>query len=75
MTEARCMKCKKQVEIKEEHEVLTKNNMRTARGVCPECGTKVCRILGKAKESTEDSTAGEKEEASLEEKSSDSRYF
>jgi len=34
MVEARCMKCKKQVEIK--------------KGVCPHCGTKVFRILGKA---------------------------
>jgi DNA-directed RNA polymerase subunit RPC12/RpoP len=48
MVEGRCMKCKKQVEIKDPAERVSKNNMRMAHGVCPHCGTKVCRILGKA---------------------------
>ncbi len=48
MVEARCMKCKKQVEIKNPEEVIMKNGMKAMKGVCPVCGTKVFRILGKA---------------------------
>ena len=48
MTEARCMKCRKQVEIKDPEEVVMKNGMKAVKGVCPDCGTKVFRILGKA---------------------------
>ena len=48
MTEGRCMKCKKQVEITDAKETVTKNNMRMLKGKCPVCGTTVCRILGKA---------------------------
>ena len=60
MAEARCMKCKKQVEIKDPVESVTKNNMRICKGVCPDCGTKVCRILGKAKEEENAKEAEEK---------------
>ncbi len=48
MVEARCMKCKKQVEIKNPEEVVMKNKMKAMKGVCPICGTKVFRIIGKA---------------------------
>ena len=48
MVQARCMKCKKQVEIKDPEEKISKNKMRMMKGVCPHCGTKVSRILGKA---------------------------
>ncbi len=48
MVEARCMKCRKQVEIKDPEEIVMKNGMKAVRGVCPVCGTKVFRILGKA---------------------------
>ena len=41
------MKCKKQVEIKNGAEVEMKNGMKAIKGVCPDCGTKVFRILGK----------------------------
>ncbi|MBW3004538.1 hypothetical protein KY310_01790 [Candidatus Woesearchaeota archaeon] len=47
--EGRCMKCKKQVKMKDAKEVTMKNKMKAAKGVCPHCGTKVFRILGKAK--------------------------
>ena len=47
MVKGRCMKCKMQVEIKSVQEVVMKNKMRAAKGVCPKCGTKVFRILGK----------------------------
>ena len=48
MVEARCMRCKKQVEIKNPEEVVMKNKMKAMKGVCPVCGTKVFRIIGKA---------------------------
>ena len=48
MPTARCMKCRKQVEIKDPEEVVMKNGMKAVKGVCPDCGTKVFRILGKA---------------------------
>ncbi|MFH1916466.1 MAG: DUF5679 domain-containing protein [Nanoarchaeota archaeon] len=42
------MKCKKQVQIKNGTEIRMKNGMKAMKGVCPACGTKVFRILGKA---------------------------
>jgi len=48
MPTGRCMKCKKQVEIQEGKETVTKNKMKLLKGKCPKCGTTVCRILGKA---------------------------
>ena len=47
MAEGRCMKCKKAVEIKNAQEVVMKNGMKAMKGECPECATKVFRILGK----------------------------
>ncbi len=37
-----------QVEIQGGKEVVWKNGMRAMEGKCVKCGTKVCRILGKA---------------------------
>jgi len=48
MVKGRCMKCQKQVEIKDGKEIVMKNKMKAMKGVCPKCGTKVFRILGKA---------------------------
>ena len=48
MAEGRCMKCKTAREIKDPTEVVMKNGMKAASGTCPECGTKIFRILGKA---------------------------
>ncbi len=48
MVKGRCMKCKAEVEIKDGKEVVMKNGMKAMKGVCPKCGTKVFRILGKA---------------------------
>jgi predicted RNA-binding Zn-ribbon protein involved in translation (DUF1610 family) len=48
MATGRCMKCRKIVEICDEKETITKNKRRMLKGVCPECGTVVCKILGKA---------------------------
>lgn len=49
MVEGRCMKCRKQVEIKNGEEVTLKNGMLAMKGECGTCGTKVFRILGKKK--------------------------
>lgn len=49
MPRGRCMKCKKEVDMKNSKEVTMKNGMRAAKGECGTCGTKVFRILGKAK--------------------------
>ena len=47
MAKGRCMKCKKEVEIKDGKEVVMKNGMKAMKGCCPDCATKVFRILGK----------------------------
>ena len=44
--EAYCVKCKEKRQI--EGQVEEKNGRRFAKGVCPVCGTKVTRIMGKA---------------------------
>jgi len=46
MTKARCMKCKKQVDMKGGKESKTKRGTKIAKGVCPICGTTVCRMGG-----------------------------
>ena len=48
MNEARCMKCKKNIEIKDVRGEVTKNGLKINKGICPVCGTKVARIVGKA---------------------------
>jgi hypothetical protein len=47
MFDARCMKCKKSVQIKDGHDVTMANGMKAIKGECPICGTKVFRIIGK----------------------------
>lgn len=48
--EGYCVKDKKKVQF--EGEVVTlKNGRQAAKGKCPECGTTVMRILGKAQAS------------------------
>ena len=44
--EAYCVKCKEKREFTGHVEEV--NNRRMAKGICPVCGTKVARILGKA---------------------------
>jgi predicted RNA-binding Zn-ribbon protein involved in translation (DUF1610 family) len=48
MPKGRCMKCKKEKEMKNSKEVIMKNGMKAAKGECPDCGTKMYRIIGKA---------------------------
>lgn len=41
-----CVKCKEKRDF--EGEVHVANGRRMAKGTCPQCGTKMNRILGKA---------------------------
>jgi DNA-directed RNA polymerase subunit RPC12/RpoP len=45
---AYCMKCRKEVEIKNPRDVKMKNGKPATQGLCSVCGTKVFRI-GKGK--------------------------
>lgn len=45
--EAYCVKCKAKREMKNAKEVMMKNKRRAMKGVCPECGTGMYKILGK----------------------------
>lgn len=47
MTQARCLREKKMVEIKDETTVTMKNGLRRAKGICPNCGAGLSKILGK----------------------------
>lgn len=49
MPTGRCMHCKTEREIKDPKDVVMKNGMKAIKGVCPVCGTKMFRIVGKAK--------------------------
>lgn len=48
MAEGRCLKCRVTREIKDPEEIVMKNGMKAAKGSCPECGTSIFRIIGKA---------------------------
>lgn len=45
----RCMKCKKQQEMKDVKIVEIKKNTNAAKGTCVVCGCKMFKILGKKK--------------------------
>ena len=47
MAEGYCVKCKAKKEIKDSKEVTMKNGRKALKGVCPDCGTGMYRILGK----------------------------
>ena len=42
------MKCKEQKTMKDPKDVVMKNGLKAVKGVCPVCGTKMFRIIGKA---------------------------
>ena len=48
MAEAYCVKCKAKREVNNGSEVTMKNGRRALKGTCPECGTGMFKILGKA---------------------------
>ncbi len=47
--QARCMKCKKQVDVKDPELVEIRKGVWAVKGKCSVCGTKVYRIIGKKK--------------------------
>lgn len=53
MAQGYCVKCKTKRDIKDEKEVTMKGKggkkRRALTGTCPECGTKMFRILGLSK--------------------------
>lgn len=48
MTEAYCVKCKGKKEMSEAQETTMKNGRKAMKGKCPDCGTGMYRIMGKA---------------------------
>ena len=46
VAEAYCVKCKAKKEIAKAQEVTMKNGRPAIQGVCPDCGTKLFRIMG-----------------------------
>ena len=50
--EGYCVKCKAKREMKDTKEIIMKGKGKSKRraltGICPKCGTKMFRILGKA---------------------------
>ena len=49
MEKAFCLKCRQPKEIKDEINITMKNGLKAVKGKCPDCSTKIFRILGKAK--------------------------
>lgn len=47
MTEAFCVRCRKNVEIQKEKQVKLRNGKYAKKGVCPNCGANVFRIVKK----------------------------
>ena len=50
VAEGYCVKCKAKKEMVQTQEVTMKNGRPALKGVCPDCGTKIMRILGGKKE-------------------------
>jgi len=49
MAEAYCVKCKAKKEIAKPEQVTMKNGRPAVQGVCPDCGTKLFRIMAPPK--------------------------
>ncbi|MCL2606465.1 MAG: DUF5679 domain-containing protein [Coriobacteriia bacterium] len=45
MAEAYCVKCKAKREMNDAKEETMKNGRPILKGLCAECGTKICKIL------------------------------
>jgi len=43
--DAYCVKCRAKREIKDAHEVTTRNGRRAVKGKCPHCGTTIMRFI------------------------------
>jgi DNA-directed RNA polymerase subunit RPC12/RpoP len=49
VAEAYCVKCKAKKEMANAQEVTMKNGRQAMQGNCPDCGTRLFRILGSKK--------------------------
>jgi len=49
MPEAYCVKCKAKKEMAKPEQVTMKNGRPAMQGVCPDCGTKLFRIMASEK--------------------------
>jgi len=47
MVESYCLRCKQKREMSQYSEYKSPNGVWMAKGVCPVCGTKMAKILGK----------------------------
>jgi hypothetical protein len=45
VTTAFCVRCRKMVDMEEEKTVKYRNGRLAKKGVCPECGGKVCKVI------------------------------
>lgn len=52
--EGYCVKCKGKKEIKDGQKVPSAHNRFMLKGVCPTCGTVVCRFLPKEKKESKE---------------------
>ena len=48
--QAYCVKCREKKDMSEPEEVTMKNGKMAMQGKCPDCGTKLFRIMGKKKD-------------------------
>lgn len=49
----RCMRCKENKQMKDTEEVTMKNGGTMVKGICIDCGCKMCKIIGKKKKEEE----------------------
>ncbi len=48
MAQGYCVKCKAKKEMQNSTEIVMKNKRKALKGKCPDCGTGMFKILGKA---------------------------
>jgi hypothetical protein len=48
MAEGYCVKCKAKKEMVDPKDIVMKNGKKAIKGKCPDCGTGMFRITGKA---------------------------
>lgn len=47
MVKARCLKCKKEIDVQEPKQTEVRPGVNAVKGTCPTCKGKVYRIIGK----------------------------
>jgi len=46
---AYCLRCRKKVEVQNPEEIITKNNRKALKGLCPICSTRLFKFLPSVK--------------------------